>query len=106
MVSMCTMPVIALMFAALLRGQETRLTFGIINGTRVPMEYLCYWLGQVLRNDDRRVIDKTGLKGNYDFTLSFIPELPPGFDKANLPPEFLDRPSIFDALRVQLGLKL
>jgi uncharacterized protein (TIGR03435 family) len=36
---------------------------GIINGTRVPMEYLCYWLGQVLRNDDRQVIDKTGSKG-------------------------------------------
>jgi uncharacterized protein (TIGR03435 family) len=79
---------------------------GIINGTRVPMEYLCYWLGQVLRNDDRQVIDKTGLKGNYDFTLSFMPELPPGFEKANLPPEFLERPSIFDALRAQLGLKL
>ena len=79
---------------------------GIFNGKRVPMEYLCYWLGQALRNDSRPIIDKTGLSGNYDFTLSFIPELPPGFDKANLPPEFLDRPSIFDALREQLGLKL
>jgi uncharacterized protein (TIGR03435 family) len=79
---------------------------GIINGKRVPMEYLCYWLGQVLRNDDRQVIDKTGLKGNYDFTLAFMPDLPPGFDRANLPPEFLERPSIFDALRAQLGLKL
>jgi len=79
---------------------------GITTGTRVPMEYLCYWLGQVLRNDDRPVIDRTGLKGTYDFNLSFLPELPPGFDKANLPPEILDRPSIFDALRAQLGLKL
>jgi uncharacterized protein (TIGR03435 family) len=26
--------------------------------------------------------------------------------KENLPPGFLDRPSIFDALRQQLGLKL
>jgi len=82
-------------------------TGGIINGKRVPMEYLCYWLGQVLRYEDRQVIDKTGLKGNYDFTLSFImADLPPGFDKANLPPEFLDRPTIFDSLRAQLGLKL
>jgi len=79
---------------------------GIINGTRVPMEYMCYWLGQVLRNDDRPVIDRTGLKGTYDFTLSFLPELPPGFDKANVPQEILDRPSIFDALKAQLWLKL
>ena len=82
---------------------------GILNGKRVPMEYLCYFLGQILRNDNRPVIDKTGLTGYYDFTLSFMPELPPGFDKANLPPEFLDRldrPNIFDALRQQLGLKL
>jgi uncharacterized protein (TIGR03435 family) len=79
---------------------------GSFNGKRVPMEYLCYWLGQALRNDGRQVIDKTGLTGNYDFALSFMPELPPGFDKANLPPEFLDRPSLFDALREQLGLRL
>ena len=80
---------------------------GVTIGKRVPMSYFCYWLGlSPLRNDDRPVIDRTGLKGNYDFTLSFMPELPPGFDKANLPPEFLDRPTIFDALRAQLGLKL
>jgi uncharacterized protein (TIGR03435 family) len=79
---------------------------GVTIGKRVPMEYLCYVLGQMLRNDDRPVIDKTGLTGNYDFTLTFLPDLPPGFDKANLPPELLDRPNLFDALRQQLGLKL
>jgi uncharacterized protein (TIGR03435 family) len=79
---------------------------GIQNGKRVPMEYLCYFLGQVLRNDPRPVLDKTGLTGYYDFTLTFLPDLPPGFDKANIPAELLDRPSIFDALRQQLGLKL
>jgi uncharacterized protein (TIGR03435 family) len=62
--------------------------------------------GEFRWNTCRQVIDKTGLTGNYDFALSFTPELPPGFDKANLPPEFLDRPSIFDALREQLGLRL
>lgn len=35
-----------------------------------------------------------------------MPELPPGFDEANLPPALLDRPSIFDAVRQPLGLKL
>jgi len=79
---------------------------GVTVGKRVPMEYLCYWLGQVLRNDDRQVIDRTGLSGYYDFTLTYLPQLPPGFDMANLPPEFADRPSIFEALKTQLGLKL
>ncbi|MDR3702098.1 MAG: TIGR03435 family protein [Candidatus Sulfopaludibacter sp.] len=79
---------------------------GVTLGTRVPMQYFCWWLGQVLQRDERPVIDKTGLTGNYDFTLSFAPELPPDFPKENLPPGFLDRPSIFDALREQLGLRL
>jgi uncharacterized protein (TIGR03435 family) len=79
---------------------------GVNIGKRVPMEYLCYRLGDMLRNDDRPVIDKTGLPGYYDFTLTFLPDLPPGFDRANLPPEVADRPNLFDALRQQLGLKL
>jgi uncharacterized protein (TIGR03435 family) len=79
---------------------------GVTIGNRVPMQYLCWWLGQVLQRDERPVIDKTGLDKHYDFTLSFAPELPPDFPKENLPPGFLDRPSIFDALKDQLGLKL
>jgi uncharacterized protein (TIGR03435 family) len=80
---------------------------GTTIGTRVPMEYLCFWLGSIpLRLEERPVIDKTGLTGNYDFTLSFLPELPPGIDQGNLPPGILDRPTIFDALKQQLGLKL
>jgi uncharacterized protein (TIGR03435 family) len=79
---------------------------GAVTGTRVPMPYLCWWLGQQLQNDERPVIDLTGLDKNYDFTLTFLPLLPPDFPKENLPPELLDRPSIFDALKQQLGLKL
>ncbi len=79
---------------------------GVTLGTRVPMQYFCWWLGQILQRDGRPVIDKTGLTGNYDFTLSFVPDLPPDFPKENLPPGFLDRPSLFDALREQLGLRL
>ena len=70
------------------------------------MSYFCWWLGQQLQNDERPVIDLTGLDKNYDFTLTFLPLLPPDFPKENLPPELLDRPSIFDALKQQLGLKL
>ncbi len=79
---------------------------GVTIGKRVPMQYFCWWLGQILQRDERPVIDRTGLDKNYDFTLAFLPELPPGFNKDNLPPEMLDRPSIFDALKQQLGLKL
>ncbi len=79
---------------------------GVTIGKRVPIQYLCYWLAQILRDDGRPVIDKTGLDKNYDFTLSFLQELPPNILKENLPPAFLDRPFIFAALREQLGLKL
>ena len=61
---------------------------------------------QVLQNNERPVVDKTGLTGYYDFTLLFRPELPPEFDRERLPPEVLARPSLFDAVRSQLGLKL
>jgi uncharacterized protein (TIGR03435 family) len=80
---------------------------GILTGKRVPMEYLCYFLGSnAFRLDQRPVLDKTGLTGNYDFTLSFLPDLPPEVNKDQLPPGFLDRPNIYDALKQQLGLKL
>lgn len=79
---------------------------GVTVGKRVSMQRLCFDLGQFLQANERPVIDKTGLKGYYDFTLSFMPELPPGFDKERLPPEMLNRPSLFEALRTQLGLKL
>jgi uncharacterized protein (TIGR03435 family) len=46
-------------------------------GTKVPIAYLCWFLGQQMRNDPRPVIDKTGLTLVYDFTLDFLPELPP-----------------------------
>jgi uncharacterized protein (TIGR03435 family) len=75
-------------------------------GTKVPMQYLCWWLGQQLQSDERPVIDRTALDQSYDFTIAFAPELPPDFPKENLPPGLLDRPSIFDALKQQLGLKL
>jgi uncharacterized protein (TIGR03435 family) len=60
----------------------------------------------VLYRSERPVIDKTGLDKQYDFKLSFAPDLPPGFPREKLPPGLLDRPSIFDALSDQLGLKL
>jgi len=74
------------------------------NGSRVPMNYLCFWLGQNLQNDQRQVIDRTGLTGTYDFKLSFRPQLPP--DASTESPELDNLPTIFDAVRDQLGLVL
>jgi uncharacterized protein (TIGR03435 family) len=44
------------------------------------------------------VVDKTGLTGNYDYTLSWTPENGPTTDTAG--------PSLFTAVQEQLGLKL
>jgi uncharacterized protein (TIGR03435 family) len=79
---------------------------GVTIGKRVSIQRLCYQLEQILQRDERPVIDRTGLPGYYDFTLAFLPELPPGFNKDNLPEAMPERPSIFDALKQQLGLKL
>jgi uncharacterized protein (TIGR03435 family) len=80
---------------------------GDYTGTKVPMEYLCWFLGQQLQPDIRPVIDRTGLTQVYDFTFKFTPEPPLGASPSeNAPPEIQDRPSLRDALQEQLGLKL
>lgn len=48
----------------------------------------------------RQVVDFTGLTGQFDLTLDWKPDQPGNPDTAD------DRPSIFSALREQLGLKL
>jgi uncharacterized protein (TIGR03435 family) len=64
---------------------------------------------------DRPVIDKTGLSGNFDFAIQWTPErgedggpttagLPPG--SPGQPASTPDGPSIFTAIREQLGLRL
>jgi uncharacterized protein (TIGR03435 family) len=70
------------------------------------MEYLCWFVGQQMRNDPRPVIDKTGLTQVYSFTLTFAPELPPGLTREDLLPELQDMPTIADAVHDQLGLRL
>jgi uncharacterized protein (TIGR03435 family) len=58
-----------------------------------PLLTLAEWLGPP---SGRVVIDKTGLTGNYEFTLRYTSQDPPRDDA----------PSIFTALEEQLGLKL
>jgi len=78
----------------------------IFAGVKVPMPYLCWFLSSQLRDDPRPIVDKTGLKQVYDFTLAFQPELPPGLTADDLTPEIRKLPTLFDALPDQLGLRL
>lgn len=70
------------------------------------MSYLAWRLSIAL---DRPVVDHTNLPGSYDFDLSFTRELPPGMSpNALVNGERIDTsgPTIFEALRKQLGLSL
>ncbi len=70
------------------------------------MELFAFRLAAIM---DRPVIDQTGLNGEYDFTLTYTMDWPP-----NLPPDAMvngqpidtSGPSIFQAVRQQLGLRL
>jgi uncharacterized protein (TIGR03435 family) len=87
-------------------------------GNQQSMSDLCNALAM---NLDRPVVDQTGLKGKYDFTMDFAPEPgtiakmkalgpagAPGGDAGGPAPapDADSGPSIFTALQEQLGLKL
>jgi uncharacterized protein (TIGR03435 family) len=88
---------------------------GQLTGQGLPMESLAQLLSEQL---GRTVLDKTGLKGKYDFTMTWTPDPnegmmrmgpgpgpggPPNNDAA-LPDS--SGPSLFTAIQEQLGLKL
>ena len=59
----------------------------------------------------RPVFDRTGLSGQFDIDLTYLPELEsingrPASENPSLPAQILGAPSIFTALQEQLGLKL
>jgi uncharacterized protein (TIGR03435 family) len=70
-------------------------TCGHMTGTQAPMLNLALYLSRQL---NRPVLDRTGLTGRYNFELSWTPELVPCPEAAD------NAPSIFTALREQLGL--
>jgi len=70
------------------------------------MDYLAWRLGQIM---DRPVINRTDLKGGFDFDLSYTRDLPPGIPpdaQINGEPIDTSGPNIFTAMKQQLGLKL
>jgi uncharacterized protein (TIGR03435 family) len=78
----------------------------MIGSRDVTMEVIASALSAVPLGLGRRLIDKTGLKGSFDFTLEFTSESvrSPASDSP-LPPEPAG-PSSIEALHDQLGLKL
>jgi uncharacterized protein (TIGR03435 family) len=98
--------------------EVTGKTFGVIGGGpegrtmtiygfAVSMPALAKEL--TVRGVGQIVQDKTGLTGNYDFTLKFwFTQMRPASDGApdSQPPDPAGGPSIFSAIQQQLGLKL
>lgn len=90
------------------RGGMVRMGRGLIDAQGVPMTMLATQLSNQL---GRSVVDKTGLKGDYDVKLEWNPD-----DSQALGPREVGNetaapvdsvgPSIFTALQEQLGLKL
>jgi uncharacterized protein (TIGR03435 family) len=75
-----------------------RSSCGRMTGTRASMTNLTFMLSRQLR---RPVLDRTGLAGNYNFELTWTPDVAPCSDSTDN-----NAPSIFTALREQLGLRL
>jgi uncharacterized protein (TIGR03435 family) len=69
-----------------------------ITGRGTPMQSLADHLSNAALQLDRPVIDQTGLRGNYDFTLEWTA------DSVQTPDAVA--PSLFTAVQEQLGLKL
>jgi len=94
------------------RGPMMRMGRGELSGQGVQLDMLARTLSSQL---GRTVIDRTGLKGNFDFKLTWTPDPgqsatplgggpPPGVDAP--PPPDPNGPSVFTALQEQLGLRL
>lgn len=75
---------------------------GSLRGQGITLQRLCTNLGSIL---ERPVIDETGLDGYYDMELKYaLDTSAPGKDATSA--EDVTGPSIFTAVREQLGLRL
>ena len=79
-------------------NQGTKSRRGTMTGTGSDPENIAQALGY---ETDKPVLDKTGLKGRFDFQLDWMPDPPAGATT----PE-ISGPSLFTAVQEQLGLKL
>ena len=77
-----------------------------MKATSVPLDYFAFRLSEQM---DRPVVDLTNLRGGYDFSVEFTRDLPQGFPdggKINGEDPDTSGPTIFAAVRQQLGLEL
>lgn len=75
-------------------------------GRNVSMELIASTMSGAVTGIDRPVVDRTALKGTFDFALEFVPELnsvPPNGTPVQAAPS---GPAFSEALKDQLGLKL
>jgi len=78
---------------------------GWISGRRMTMAQLVVLLTQVTR---RIVVDESGLSGEFDLDLTFMPDQPVTLNGGAAPPALSqsDRPPLLTAIQEDLGLKL
>jgi uncharacterized protein (TIGR03435 family) len=82
---------------------STSLSNGKLEGVAIPIRNLVEVLS---RQMSRPVLDMTGLKGFYSFTLTYSPDEAPAAPTADAVPESSVGPSLMRALQDQLGLRL
>ena len=89
------------------RGNGLRVGLGQLSGQAVPLPLLATGLSNQV---GRVVVDRTGLKGLYDFTLQWMPDESraplPGMGESGASSFNSSGPSLFTAIQEQLGLKL
>ncbi len=92
------------------KGPHLLLNNGNISAVAQPVSGLADLLAFMPEMEGHLVVDQTGIKGNYDYTVQFSSEeLDQKFAQmaGTAPPQSNDSgPSIFTALEEQLGLKL
>jgi uncharacterized protein (TIGR03435 family) len=78
---------------------------GWLSGRRLTMGH---FVGQLMQLTRRPVVDETGLTGDFDLDVTFMPDQPVVLNGAAAPPSLAmsDRPSLFTAIQEDLGLKL
>ena len=90
------------------KGTQMSMGRGQLKAKKASIEQLAKLLGNQL---GRTVLDKTGLAGDFDFELTWTPDVtgPLGPKEGGVdgpPPVDPGGPSIFTAIQEQLGLKL
>jgi bla regulator protein blaR1 len=86
---------------------------GQLSANNAPFKLILDVLSRQPEIGGRTIVDETGLQGDYDWSLNWSPERPDQFnggnsgqESATAPAPDSSAPSLFTALREQLGLRL